>query len=384
LKVLVAGAALDPNWKGGEPLIAKLVVESLRKWGLEVVTYSKVRTWKEKLDALYLYDINPLLYSFYLKYLRLHKPNIVLGFYDYDCSLCLASWKLKIPYVACVHIYWPICPILTSYIEGKGVCFSPSFLSCLKHLNSSSTKFPNPFRVTINILRYGKFLSRFSILSKSNSIIVPSHFVKKKLDLHGFQNVHVIHNGINLHDFSNCVPRWSDSKKLILNPTGYTDERKGFKHFLTMSKELKKRLNSKTEFLATNYGGDKYVRGCGYLTRSQYIKLLKEAYLIVIPPLWDEPFGLTVVEAMAAGKPVVAYRSGAIPEIVVDGITGFLVQKANIKSLSSAVEYLIEDEELAKRMGIEGRKRVEKYFSSEVMAKTYLALLRSIVDYADY
>lgn len=380
----MAGAVLDSNWKGGEPLIANMVVESLRKWGVEVATYGKVRKRKARLDALYPYDINPLTYSFYLKFLRLHKPNIVLGFYDYDCSLCLASLKLKIPYVACVHIYWPICPILTSYIEGKGVCFSPSFLSCLKHLSGSRTKLPKPFQVTENILKYVKFLSRFSILSKSNAIIVPSNFVKKKLDLHGFQNVHVIHNGINLRDFSKCARGWNGSQKLIINPTGYIDERKGFNHFLTLSKELKKHLNQKIEFLALHYRGDKYVKGCGYLTRSQYIKLLQEAYLVVIPPLWDEPFGLTVVEAMAAGKPVVAYSSGGIPEIVVDGITGLLVQKGNIKSLTSAVKYLIEDEHLAKKMGMEGKKRVEKYFSSEVMAKNYLALLRSIVDYADY
>jgi len=54
-------------------------------------------------------------------------------------------------------------------------------------------------------------------------------------------------------------------------------------------------------------------------------KLYKEAYALLFPVLWEEPFGLVMIEAMACGTPVVGYRRGAVPEVVRDGKTGFIV-----------------------------------------------------------
>jgi len=378
LKLLIAGVIIDPKWRGGEPLVAKLLARGLADRGIEVVTYGKERQSVLKpLNLLSHHDINPIIYKFYLKLLSVHKPDIVLGFYDYDCSLVFACLKLKIPIVVCVQIYWPVCPLLTLFVEKQGVCEGPSLTRCISHMLMSYTGLAKFNKLSKSMFTYLKFLSRLHILNKANAIVVPSYFVKKKLSSYGLRNIHVIWNSVDLNDIQ--YKEWSDDRKLILNPSGYIDERKGFPHFLIVAKTLGRRLRQ-VKFFAAGYKGDEYVEGLGYLNRSELIRLLEESYLVVIPSLWDEPFGLVVTEAMAAGRPVVAYKSGGIPEIVIDGVTGILVPRGDVKALISAVEYLIEHEEIARRMGREGRKRVEKYFSAEQMVRKYYDLLKDVLN----
>lgn len=69
------------------------------------------------------------------------------------------------------------------------------------------------------------------------------------------------------------------------------------------------------------------------MPREKLIELLQSSYLVVIPPLWEEPFGIVALEAMAAGKPVVTYDSGGLSEIIVDRVTGFLISRGNFKGL---------------------------------------------------
>ncbi len=88
-----------------------------------------------------------------------------------------------------------------------------------------------------------------------------------------------------------------------------------------------------------------------------------QAGIFVFPSLWHEPFGIPVIEAMAAGLPVVATRGGALPEIVVEGETGFLVERGDSAGLSAAIARLLADPALRAKMGAAGRERVRKLFT---------------------
>lgn len=88
---------------------------------------------------------------------------------------------------------------------------------------------------------------------------------------------------------------------------------------------------------------------------SDKIMLYQKAKAFLFPILWEEPFGLVMTEAMSCGTPVIAYAKGAIPEVVRDGVTGFIVN-------SSAED--IRGDWIIKETGIEGlRKAVEKIYS---------------------
>lgn len=107
------------------------------------------------------------------------------------------------------------------------------------------------------------------------------------------------------------------------------------------------------------------------------------AGIFVFPSLWHEPFGIPVIEAMAAGLPVIATRAGALPEIVVEGETGFLVERGDEQGLAAAIEKLLADPALRARMGAAGRARVRERFTWERsvarLEELYGAVLRGAV-----
>jgi glycosyltransferase involved in cell wall biosynthesis len=86
---------------------------------------------------------------------------------------------------------------------------------------------------------------------------------------------------------------------------------------------------------------------------------------VFVHPGDPEPFGLVNLEAMAMGKPVVAFAHGALPEIVRDGETGLLVPPGNEEALSGAVIDLLGDPHRRSAMGIAGRARVEAHFTAQ-------------------
>jgi len=87
--------------------------------------------------------------------------------------------------------------------------------------------------------------------------------------------------------------------------------------------------------------------------------------VLVVPSLWEEPFGLVAVEGMARSLPVVVTRSGGLHEIVEQGVTGFIVEK-EARALRDAVEALVTDPVLRTRMGEAGRERVLRMFHPEM------------------
>ena len=97
-------------------------------------------------------------------------------------------------------------------------------------------------------------------------------------------------------------------------------------------------------------------------------KFYQQADVFVFPSVWNEPFGMPVTEAMASGLPVVSTRSGAIPEFVIDGVTGLLVDRGNSEDLAEGLSKLLSDQNLRNMMGEAGRAHVLKSKTWEIVA----------------
>jgi glycosyltransferase involved in cell wall biosynthesis len=100
--------------------------------------------------------------------------------------------------------------------------------------------------------------------------------------------------------------------------------------------------------------------------------------VLVHLPVRPEPFGLVAIEAMSAGKPVVAAAMGGLAEIVRDGETGFLVGPGQVEDAAQKVLALLDDSSSRERMGLVGSRRVDAEFSSAAYAARFQALYRSI------
>jgi glycosyltransferase involved in cell wall biosynthesis len=109
----------------------------------------------------------------------------------------------------------------------------------------------------------------------------------------------------------------------------------------------------------------------GEINDTEKSEFLSGAIALLVPIDWPEPFGLVMIEAMACGTPVIAYNRGSVPEIIEDGLTGFVVEDE--AGAIGAVDRLghLSRERI--------RKRFEERFTSRRMAQDYLSVYRSLV-----
>lgn len=119
--------------------------------------------------------------------------------------------------------------------------------------------------------------------------------------------------------------------------------------------------------------------------RGNVAELLSITDVFCLPSL-REALSFAILEAMAEGKPVVATKVGGIPEAVISGETGLLVPAANIEKLASALNLLLENKDLSKKLSSNAKQRVKKYFDFERMFKetkeTYQKVLEKEKVYA--
>lgn len=99
-------------------------------------------------------------------------------------------------------------------------------------------------------------------------------------------------------------------------------------------------------------------------------QLLSQMDVFVLPSLY-EGFGIAILEAMAAGKPVVATAVGGIPEFVQQGQTGLLVPPGDAQALALAMKQLLEEPEKARSMGCQGRELVKRHYSIESVVRQH-------------
>lgn len=121
----------------------------------------------------------------------------------------------------------------------------------------------------------------------------------------------------------------------------------------------------------------RHVQLLGHVYWSQLIDLYAQATVFVAPAFY-ESFGISILEAMACGLPVVASTAGGIPEVVEDGVTGILVPPGDPQALAEAIVRLLREPELRVRMGQAGRARVLARFTAECVADQTLVFYQDV------
>ena len=117
---------------------------------------------------------------------------------------------------------------------------------------------------------------------------------------------------------------------------------------------------------------DPLIEYVGEIGEGEKDKFLGEAYALMFPIDWPEPFGLVMIEALACGTPVIARRCGSVPEVIEDGVTGFIVESAD-----EAAEAVKKIPKLSRRRC---RQVFEERFTDSRMAKDYLRIYQQLIE----
>jgi glycosyltransferase involved in cell wall biosynthesis len=206
----------------------------------------------------------------------------------------------------------------------------------------------------------------------------------------------VIQNGVDYNLFCNTQSKRDFRKEFSINESdiiialiGHLGVEKGHIFFLESAKIILEN-NHETRFVIV---GDGYMKdelidkareigieGNVIFTgfRSDIPNIMNTIDILVLPSI-NEGMPMVILEAMSAFKPVVATKVGGIPEIIVDGETGYLVPPCNEHRLAEAVIRLLNNPEKAKDFGNAGFKRVKMYFSAGQMASKTQDLFESLI-----
>jgi glycosyltransferase involved in cell wall biosynthesis len=189
----------------------------------------------------------------------------------------------------------------------------------------------------------------------------------------------VVYNGIDMSFYS-----MNEEKEDFVLFLGRAAPEKGWKRAIDAAKLAGEKLVSAVKIahwteeeeweknIKPNLPKDAVVMG--EITQEEKVDLLRRAKAVLFPIDWPEPFGLVMTEAMACGTPVIATRCGSVPEVIVDGETGWIVSVENYaEEAADKLRHLGEIDPQA------GRDRVQRLFSKEAMVAGYLRVFEEVL-----
>lgn len=220
-------------------------------------------------------------------------------------------------------------------------------------------------------------IKKAMLLSKEGTLTFTgcSDYITNQISSHA--PAHTIYNSVNInaYEFSNAVN--SDSPLVFL---GRIEPLKGTHIAIEVAKRTSKKLiiagNIAPEFetyfdqnIKPNL--DDQIKYVGPVNDMQKSNLLSNAAALLMPIEWDEPFGIVMIEAMACGTPVIAFKRGAVEEIIREGVNGFSCNSV-VQMVSCVNNVKNINRELV-------RQDVERRFSSAIIIENYLDLYKRLL-----
>jgi glycosyltransferase involved in cell wall biosynthesis len=223
---------------------------------------------------------------------------------------------------------------------------------------------PNPLKGIIRFL-----LEKVQRIHSPQVVVSPSRFCKKLLEMNGLKKVKVIYHGVEEIFFKSYK---RGNKNFTIGFNGRLDSRnKNIKDLIEIFKDL---ADERKIFLKLCGSGFDKIKKIipeeltkklifeGTLKFSQLPRFYNSISIFVSTSLY-EGFGYSYAEALACGTPVIAYKIGALPEIVKHGKSGFLVKRGDFEEFKEKVKFLLDNPVMRKRFGKYGHKFAKKNFT---------------------
>lgn len=251
-----------------------------------------------------------------------------------------------------------VAPYFSEFIKGP--------ITCTYHGIPARD---HDLRFDLDVLRQKRFYGRIKFIAATNK--------QRELGSDYFNFVETIHHGIDVNKFKfsknggdNLVfvgrlikGKNPDVAIEVAKKSGY-----GIDLFGTYDKKSDYFVKQIKPSIKNN------IRVRGHIPFSKISTAYQNAKALIFPITWDEAFGLVVIEAMACGTPVIAFNRGAMKELIIDGVTGYIVEEGDISGMIKAIRKI---ESIDRK---KCREHVENNFTLEKMVDNYEKTFSKIVN----
>ena len=337
---------------------------------------------KNSLKLIYSYEA----YNKLTKLIKETKPDIAhvnLVYHQLTPSVIHALKKNNIPMVYVSHDFKIICPNYKLYNNGVcRKCYGGKYINCLTEKCHKGSLVGSAL-VTIEAYVH-KMLKSYKYLDK---IIAPSHYIEEELLKAGIEQEKVICLP-NFLTMKNQIDLSNYSKDNTLLYYGRLSPEKGLHILLEALTKIDTTIQVKIigkgpqqeeleRFISER--GLTNVSFLGFMTGKELQEEIARAKATVLPAIWNEPFGLTVIESLSLGTPVIGSRAGAIGENIEDKSCGLLVEPNNVDDLVDKIDQLFNlPKNEYEMMVFNALKKAENYSIDEYYKKimdVYAAVL---------
>jgi glycosyltransferase involved in cell wall biosynthesis len=368
------------NVGGAERYLAEIcAAQAARGWDPVVVASAAV-TGNGRIGRVRVYSLEP---SFGLRSMRravaplkcimdAERPDVVhLHNIQYFLGpSLLRQLQARAPVIQTVHDTRVICPRLLSKIipSAMAPCEYPMGTHCFRH--GCYPFHGTPASVVQNLQKFLLVGWELALLRRLDRVLVPSAYMHEQLRLNGVPLLRLEKMPLFLHAGFAPPDRPATTRRIVF--AGRIEEAKGIRQFLDCLARLSTlswtaqvagsgSFLAEAKAIAVRQGLTERVEFMGQLPVDALAQVLGAARVVVMPSLMPESFGLTGLEALACGTPVVAFDSGGVTEWLADGVTGFVVKWGDVSALAARVRQLLEDDLLAERLGRQSRQHAQRF-----------------------
>ncbi len=347
-RILVVGQLPPPHH--GSNLMTEMFVHSLKKNGCDIVVIEK--TFSKKIEDVRRLTISkilkiPIITAIFIKKLFENKYDLCFYFLSKKPpSIYIDTFFLFL--LRLFHIKYVL------YMHAKGVKDLGNFIPC-----PLLTIVENEISRSLGAFVLGERLKTDlnHLIPDENLFVLPNAvsdtaFIKNS-------DINTVDQPVNILFLSNLMPSKGPMEFLIAAKR-IVSVNKNIHFYLAGPKMSDLHFRELTEFIKNERLND-FITMTGPIYGHEKETLFAKNDIFVFPTK-DEAFGLVNLEAMRAGVPIVSTNEGSIPEVVLNGINGFIVEPGDIEELTERVLLLINDSKLRKKMGNAGREiYVKKY-----------------------
>lgn len=356
MRIAILGSValpVPPPAQGGTEWITYHQAKGLAQKGHEILLFAAKGTAQNFLDSK-------------VKVIEVGGGDVVVGSSKekkIDFQLIESSRKLRLEIVYLTEASQKLIEhkdkfdLILNNMRGEGV-----FLPIAKLLNK-------PF---VNVMHLNLFLELAELFLEFKTHVISISDAQRK-DFPDLNYLATVYNGVDVNQFT-----FNSTSSDYLLMMGTIGRHKNQAEAIAVAKELGMKLILAGKIRDQDYFDElkkdidgEQIKWFGEIGFEEKVKLYQNAKAFIFPILWEEPFGLVMIEAMACGTPVVAFNHGAVSEVVRDGLTGYVVE--DYGQMIEAVKKIDAIDRAA------CRKHVQDYFTVEKMIDGYEKALRKLM-----